>query len=210
LFLICGLLVIILVVSLIIGISFMSKDITLSDTTEAPIWRGIVPGRTTEQEMLNTLGSPDSIVTCELVERITIQTVVNCIFGPLTYQYKDAQLLNGLIPTHKVRFKSGKVWVIIEDQVGYPEISVEEFVRQHGLPEKVTWSKLRPSLRAILFCDKGIMVQGGKYVTEIYYFQPMSLDACLDKFKNEVATQNPFPDSDFLGPENPYNFNEQK
>lgn len=187
----------------------MNDHVLLLDVSP-PIWRGIIPNKTTRQEMIDILGPPASVMRCEIIGGVTIRAILDCIFSPLTYQYKDTPLSNGLTPTHKIRLKAGKVWVVIEDQVGYPEISVEEFVRRYGLPEKVTWSRLRPSLRAILFCERGMMVQGGKSVTEIYYFPPMPLDTCLHEFRNEVATQNPFPGSHFLGAENPYSFNERK
>jgi hypothetical protein len=199
----------ILTIFLIIRVSSMDEGENLSNVLPST-WRGISPGKTDKQEMINILGQPDEIWACEPVEKMNISALVNCIFGPRIYLYKDAQLPNGLTPTHKIRFRSGTVWVVIEDQVGYPKMSVEEFVERHGLPEKVTWSRLTPSQRAILFCDQGMIVQGGEYVAEIYYFQPLPLDQCLYEFRSVVATEDPFPDSDYIGPENPYSFGESQ
>lgn len=207
-FLIFTFLGILLTISLVIGLPVRRSTALLSSTP--PTWRGIVPGQTDKQEVIKILGQPDNIVKCEIIGEVTLRSLVGCIFSPLTYEYKDIIPSIPLTPTHKIRFRSEKVWVIIEARYGSPEISVEEFVEFHGLPEEVTWSKLSPALRATLFCDQGMIVQGGEYVAEIYYFQPMPLKQCLGEFDNEVAITDPFPDSHFIGSKNPYNFDEHK
>jgi hypothetical protein len=40
----------------------------------------------------------------------------------------------------------------------------------------------------------------------VYYFEPISHEKYLQEFSKEVSINNPFPDSDVIGVEDPWKF----
>ncbi len=206
--------------SLLLGLALMvlllaSRSQDMKPMGPTPMWRGIVPGRTTQFEVLSILGRPDGVTKCQiwLDTRGTpefVREIRNCFSPLLTYKYKEVRILGKPPATHEIRFRFLTVSTIVEDMWLSPDESspplLKRFVKDYGPPEKVTWSRLFPHLRAFLFCEHGVMVHANDVrVSKVFYFAPTTLDQCLQAFSNEVATEDPFPDSDVItGPENPW------
>ena len=84
--------------------------------------------------------------------------------------------------------------------------------RPVGLPvaDHVTWSKEGPGLRIAFFLDDGVFASATflpldeAQVTRVLYYQPRSLARLLVDFKGEISLVDPFPDSDVVGPKDPW------
>jgi hypothetical protein len=210
-----------LILSLLLGLGitfwFLFGSEEMPRIAKAPSWRGITPGETTEQEVIQVMGQPDDIEHCRIrLDRWRwSRDIADCFSDPMTYKYNELLGPKLLTATHEIRFRSGRVWAIAESRWPYlnPDlISVEKFVENYGLPEKVTWSGLSPHYRAILFCQQGVMVQASRSgVIQVFYFTPMPLNKCLQVFRDEVATEKPFLDSDVVvGPADLWGFNQRQ
>jgi hypothetical protein len=176
----------------------------------APSWRGIIPGETTKQEVIQIMGQPDDIVKCTIWLDRWFTDLTRCFKGHLIYKYKEQH--DNLSAIHEIHFQSEKVWFIVEDVIPNSDdaqTSIEKFVELYGLPERATWSKLAPHFNAVLFCQHGVIVHASGRFGKVFYFRPMSFNKCLREFSNEVATKNPFPDSDVINVEDPWGFNER-
>lgn len=194
---------------------FANRSQHLKPAAATPVWRGIVPGRTTQFEVVSIMGRPDEVTKCQIwLDRLGtpefVRQIQNCFSPFLTYKYKEVRIPGKPSATHEVRFRFLTVWAIVEDMWLSPDESspplLKRFVKDYGPPEKVTWSRLFPHLRAFLFCGHGVMVQANDVsVSKVFYFAPMTLGECLEAFSNEVAAKDPFTDSDVMtGPENPW------
>ena len=180
-----------------------------------PTWRGIVPGQTTQEEVVAILGPPAHSTSCPKnpsgVPRL--RDLFACFMGPLRYEYHENPVPNLYSRIHEIYFKSGVVWYIVERTSAFPsevQLQTLDFVQQHGNPERVTWSRRSPHTRVLLYCEQGVMVHATmRDVWQVVYFPPMTLDQCLNTFTNELARQNPFPDSSVIGPEDLWGYNTQ-
>jgi hypothetical protein len=145
-----------------------------------------------------------------------VDDIKKCLSTDWTYQYyetKPSDLPVGMIPsaTHEVRFKFGRADVIVEDTFAYVDSAsptLAALIEKYGKAEKITWSRASPHLRAVLFCHKGVIAHlggGNEDQTHwIFYFEPMSLDQCTEKFASEIPAHNPFANGDVFGDENPW------
>lgn len=201
-----------LLVVLVIVFIYWPKGKNLNQNSTIPSWREIIPGKTTKQEVIQIMGQPDDVFKCEVRLQGLVRTILDCFGSHLAYRYEEKQG-NRFPAIHEIHLKSERVWYIIEDiraRSDYEQISIEDFVEQYGFPEKVTWSGLSPFLNAVLFCEHGLIVHANtNRVEKVFYFEPMSLNQCLSSFSNEVATENPFADSDIIKAEDPWGFNQQ-
>lgn len=172
-----------------------------------PSWRGIIPGRTSQQEVISIMGQPDEIVKCEIRSDGNffdkVVDVLTCFSAPLTYKYREAPISDAPAVTHEIRFKANKVWVVVEDARlsadSEGQLTLRQDVEQFGWPDQVTYSRKSPYDSAILFCEHGIMLIADENKTEwIYYFVPMPIERCLTTFKNEISVNNPYQNTDVI------------
>lgn len=173
-----------------------------------PMWRGIVPGESTRGDVEATLGPPHRATRC--TDEWTGSGVIGdvrhmwtCVFHPLRYEYEDLPPDPRILAkTHRIYFRAGTVWKIVEDVDGYPgeePIPISHYIDRYGMPEKVVWSHHHGFFRSGLYCRQGMMVHAGHTrVGLVTYFLPMTTDSCIRAMSNEVTREplSPFFDPD--------------
>ena len=118
-----------------------------------------------------------------------------CVFHDLRYEYRDAAP-DPDIPnkTHRIFFRNGVVWKIVEYVFPYPgeaRIPVTHYVDCYGFPEEIVWSHYRSFFRSALYCRQGIIVHAGhSKVGLVTYIPPMPTNTCVDVLHDEVIRDN--------------------
>lgn len=163
--------------------------------SQAPTWRGITPGKSTREDVIEALGEPKEILE-----------------DPTTFFYEDESLDPILFPArHEVIFKDNVVWLIISDQ-SPPDLEgrypvVEDLIAQYGQPEDVLWARVNAHERVLLFCHKGVFAIGrSSAVFWISYFDPITTTKCIEQFDAYMAVNNPAPRTDFKMIRDPWGF----
>jgi len=160
-----------------------------------PTWRGITPGISRESDVLNRLGEPR--------EKSVNPTMFTYIDEPNNDELKWH-------PHHKIVFKSGKVWLIIEDRVSENkenDLQLDDVISLYGPPDDVLWNTYDAVDRIFLYCSQGIFVKGSDTgILNIFYFSPVSRSDCIQEFKEYIAVDNPFPESNFYMVRDPWGF----
>lgn len=176
-----------------------------------PNWRGLVPGKTTRQEVIQIMGQPNNIKGCIIQSDTWATDLARCFNGHLIYEYQEQPEQGGPQDTHEIHFLSETVWFIVEDVPRDSQMTIDRFISRYGLPEKVTWSRMPSYLNAVLFCQQGVIAHANiNRVEKVFYFEPMSLDKCLKEFSNEVTTKNPYIGTDIILVEDPWGFNQRR
>ncbi len=158
---------------------------------QTPTWRGITPGVSTQNEVLDVLGQPAE------------QTSEPSMFA---YWEEDFR--------HEVYFRGDTVWLIRAvtgpDQKGnWPQ--ADDFVELYGPPQAIFWSTWSSSGRIVPFCENGIFIEGNHSgIIASYYFEPMSLSKCVREFSDFIAAENPFPNSDMKMVRDPWGYTEER
>lgn len=135
-------------------------DGSVPRTTPGPTWRGIVPGMSTETDVIRILGEPPR------QEKTGEYTI---------YMYPSSGSLRAVALRH------GKV-ELIRDELTW-ERYLDRVLERYGEPEKITWS---PSIfqhtRLFVFARHGIAVIAQNQVPPsrsivfgTWYFEPMEL-----------------------------------
>jgi len=132
-------------------------------TTPQPGWHGIVPGVSTEEDVVRVLGEP--------TERREVGTYV-------IYHYPSP--VAGMSNPDRIVFKGGRVR-LIRDTVG--DNNLKLVLIRYGEPEKVTWSPSSAiSTRLFVFARQGVAFVAQNTVppaqsptVEQWYFEPMPL-----------------------------------
>lgn len=179
-----------------------------------PSWRGVVPGKTKQWDVIAIMGKPDEIHKCHLGDLTwdtpqILDRILPCFSPILTYEYKEVRPPRRSPATHEIRFRFATVWTVVEDVWGSamessPDL-LTRLVGDYGPPETVTFSRRSPYVRAFLFCNHGVMVHANEvYASEVFYFVPVSTRECLDEFKDDIATEDPFPNPPFPRTGNPW------
>ncbi len=176
---------------------------------EPPVWRGIVPGRTNQQEVLALIGEPESRSRCSSIAELhpdPFIDFINCLFGPLTFEYVELSA-TGVPYHHYVTFRNGRVWLIEENIVfraDTTEPSVATLVGRLGLPEDVTWSITANN--ALLYCKQGLIAHADLRRVEVMnYFPPMQTEDCIATFKS-VRLEDPHPGWDVIRVKDPWGY----
>lgn len=158
-----------------------------------PTWRGITVGQSTVDDVVTTLGVPTS------VEQGLGQTV---------YLYQEGRFDWGM---HHIVIRGGVVEHIEEDVLAYShDIGLTQLIDQYGMPDHVMWSQEGPELRIVVFLEKGVFVSvtalplDEAQVTRVFYYRPRSLVRLLVDFRGEMSPVDPFPNSDIVGPRDPW------
>lgn len=161
-----------------------------------PTWHNITVGKSTTDQVISTLGQPTN-ATSSLFSRAYYYHE-----GPIDYA------------AHKIVIVGNVVDSIEEDMsIYFPRIVyLKEFVSQYGPPDYVMWSQESLLRRVAVYPKKGLLVvattapvQESK-VTSAIYFRPCPLICLQIRFLNVFSPFNPFPNSDIVGPQNPWEF----
>jgi hypothetical protein len=164
-----------------------------------PIWNGVVPGVTTQQEVVAILGKPSNIK----------RTPFNIL-----YQYEIYSVSNGFgkfAYYNEVFFRYGKVDYIIENLIVDEEkLTPNTLFRLYGEPEKATYANPDMGINALLYCEQGFITTG-TFDTILYkiYFYPQSTKACMKRFRFALPGYWKGPE-DILVEEDPWGFNEEE
>jgi hypothetical protein len=168
------------------------RMMTVSDV--GPTWRGITVGQSTADDVVAKLGTPTSI------EQRSGQTV---------YSYQEGRFDYNM---HHIIIRDGVIEYIEEDALAYSyNIRLAQLVSEYGTPDCVLWSKESPGDRIAVFLGKGIFVRATFFsslnkaqVIRIVYYRPCSIVRLLLDFGDMISVVNPFPDSDVIGPRDPW------
>ena len=181
-----------LCILVLLGIRFLftSQPVT-------PSWRGITPGKSTQEDVIRILGQP--------TEKFS---------APSKFIYNDAPYGVGdyaYTPQQEILFKDEKVWLIIEDRFNGSQKDgkqASDIVKQYGTPEDVLWASVpSSSLRILLFCKQGLFVRGNSYfMNDFFYFVPVETQACIQEFPDYIAVLNPAPHSDDISARDPWGY----
>jgi hypothetical protein len=159
-----------------------------------PTWRGLTVGQSTDDEVISALGSPTS--------------VEQGLSGQKSYLYQEGRSKWNM---HRIVTQNGVVEYIREDALAYADkVKLAKFIDQYGKPDQVLWSREGPERRDVIFLKKGIFVVATAsslneaQVGRVFYYRPRSLDRLLVDFASEISPDDPFPDSDILGPKDPW------
>ncbi len=160
-----------------------------------PTWHNITIGKSTADQVILELGAP--------------ATVDHTSTGDV-YYYKSNTALDWA--AHQIVFRGDVVDRIEEDMFVYhpAEVHLTQFIDQYGSPDRVAWSMEAPTERVLVFSSQGVLVNATALsldkaqVTRAYYFRPRSLTEIQQEFSTVFSFVNPFPNSDVVGPENPW------
>ena len=125
----------------------------------APKWRGLVPGSSTEADVVRVLGTP--------TEKSGTKDHGN-------YLYRSSRAM-----PDKIVIDHGAVKLI---QVGIEGKYLKSFLDEYGEPEKITWAfSTGGGVRLFVFARHGVAVVANNWlppaqasVEEQWYFEPMS------------------------------------
>jgi hypothetical protein len=158
-----------------------------------PTWRGITVGKSMVDDVISALGVPAS------VEQELCQVV---------FLYREDPFEWG---EHHIVIHNEVVERIEEDILAYSyDVSLTQFIDQYGTPDAVMWSREGPELRVAIFLNEGIFVSATArslnkaQATRAFYYRPRSLLRLLVDFRDEISPSVPFPDSDVVGPRDPW------
>ena len=184
----------------VVGILFVTANtMFISSCTERtpfptpvaspPVWRGITPGVTTEQQLVALWGQPSRK---EQIGEFTWYAYPTRHGGEA---WPDAAYVADGI----VQMATESVDVSVK-----PYTSLSIFVARYGDPRKVTWTALLPQARTFVFPESGIAVVADHWgepperyrVWKIYYFVPMSLDSYMRIWGKLLPKENPYPAHD--------------
>jgi hypothetical protein len=169
-----------------------------------PSWRGITPGQSTKDEVIELLGQPDEIHPCEDGE-IQVGTMggmkENCGDGLLLYRYFEMVDLDSntrITKKHQVYFQDETVTLIQElwptRENSEDSLLIADYLDLHGLPEQVTWSSCWfTRARALLYCQQGLIIHSDLLgaAVAVFYFEPMTTSECLQVFRTSIPEVNP-------------------
>lgn len=156
-------------------------------------WRGIIPGQTTDREVVAMLGAPDKIVMCmkwgkdleNPYDFMAGYLYRPCSFAPLTYEYEDKRASNKARRTHHIHFRDSVVWLVIENTYAYPFEYIprkNSLISRFGLPEQEAWD--RRNRDKLLYCRQGKIIGVNSLLVEgVFYFEPMTTTECLHEFR---------------------------
>ncbi len=189
---------ILLGIAIIVIINFWVKDEIASNWH----WRGIIPGQTTVEEVIMTIGEPDNIVRCKRwggelnnpYEYPSGYLIKPCLLAPLTYEYEQARASDKLPGIHQIHFRNGKVWLVVEHMRAYPDnnvMSIEAILDNYGEPETEAWP-IHRRIRHLVYCEQGVIVATNDIQAErVFYFEPMPLLDCLGEFEFYLTLRRP-------------------
>lgn len=142
---------------------------------EPQSWRGIIPGKTTKEEVISILGQPE-----EAREYMGLEYY--------TYPTERPAFRNG------IGFKQGIVQlmfvnVLVEDA---PLISAAS--KKYGKPDEVTYSYFGRLARAYIFARHGVTLiayEDGLVIAEMYYV-PMAIEEFMNQYGKDFPMKNPY------------------
>jgi hypothetical protein len=158
-------------------------------------WRGIGIGRSSKDDVIGILGNPSHLE-----------------YGILTtkFIYEERGLVTGF---HHVILRFGVVQQIVEDRLVYPfseDLRLTTLVQEYGPPARVEWSRDGPHLRTVFFSNVGIIAivnaapLEDAVVTKVVYHKPFPPPVLRVKLHEYIPIIDPFPDSDIIGPKDPW------
>jgi len=159
-----------------------SPQATAPATTPGPAWQGIVPGVSTEQEVLQIMGEP---------ARVTRQGQY------ISYEFRSP--IGGIARLDEVMLQGGRVRLI---RVAVIESNLKLVLTRYGEPEAVTWSYTNHYKRLFIYARQGIAVvaqidlpPAESHILERWYFEPMSLARFWEELAPlRVPQQRPNPE----------------
>ncbi len=163
---------------------------------EGPVWRGVTVGKSSWMQVISALGQPTEVEHIGLGEEV--------------YLYRE----NGRFDwaTHKITLTHGIVTQIEEVTAVYhpEEVHLMELVIRYGLPDDIAWYRQNPAERVVIYARQGILILAmlapfqESLVDRVYYFRPGPIADVRKMFVDLIADTDPFPGSDVVGPENPW------
>lgn len=179
----------------------------------APNWRGIIPGKTTKQEVIEKIWYPSMSITCQ-IDELAIETVtwgeivVDCTGGMTLYRFEeikelrddDGTFIGTTLIVNEVYFRNDVVFLIIEDTAIQQEdyLRLDDFMEKHGDPDRKTWSQsITGGKYMYWYCKDGLIVNtSGELIFWKLYFEPMPLNSCIENFEiwgpERQPKDNPF------------------
>jgi len=151
-----------------------------SGSPAVPEMPGIVPGKSTEQDVALALGGPERKRTLEPY---------------MLYYYPSPY--GGKFAPHEIYFRDGIVQLIIIVTV---EDDFEQLVLDpYGMPEKVTWSSSSLLwMRLFVYASRGfavtansILPPASSQVTERWYFEPTTVEQFLKEWQEIIIPTGP-------------------
>lgn len=156
------------VILLVFGISYkLSKDSQGFPSS----YKGIKPGITTKEEVINKLGQPKRVLNNESKEFLIFDSV-------------DKTLPNTLL------VDKGKVKLVGEHIPSSRMLNLSDAMKKYGPPEKVMFNHYDFNTRTYIFASQGVAVIANvNYGTvyEISYFEPISIEAYLSSWGKELS-----------------------
>lgn len=191
------------IVGFILGgvVTFVSS-VFLSLSENSLNWQGIIPGQTSQTEVIDILGSPDHIQDCEVwgeeldnpYQPEIGHFIRPCLFSPLTYEYEQVSAVGKAPGVHQIHIKDGKVSLIIEDTFAYPYedvISNKEIIGRYGWPRLEAWAR-EQRVRHLLYCEQRVIFAINHQIAlRVFYFEPMPIDRCLRNFEFYLTLNHP-------------------
>lgn len=170
-------------------------------TAEMWHWRGVIPGTTTEEQVIAMLGKPDEIIRCdewgsglENPDDIAGYRLKPCLLAPVMYEYQEFVSADTAPGRHQIHFREGRVWLVVEDLWAYPSsqgIPNEKVIAKYGWPKMEGWAR-GPSVRHLLYCEQGSIVAiNDLEALDIFHFAPMLPSTCLQEFKFYLTSDPP-------------------
>ncbi len=183
-----------------IAINIVTSQPT-SKTAEKWHWRGIIPGKATEGQVVDILGKPDKVIRCDEwgnrlqnPYEIASYRLKPCLLAPVMYEYEEFYSEDKAPGRHQVHFRDGKVWLIVEDLWAYPSsqgILNEKVIERYGWPKMEGWAR-GPSVRHLLYCEQGIIVAINHLeASDVFRFEPMPPGICSLEFEFYLTFEPP-------------------
>lgn len=176
------------VLTIIAGWLFLSELMP----SEGPVWRGIIIGLSTKEDVVRALGQPSSI------KKGIITT---------TFVYHEEGIVK---ETQYVVIRYGIVQEVEENTLVYSDyIKLKSLVEKYGSPRMVEWSLEGPDRRTVVFNNEvmaNVVVShfDDAVITKIIYHRPMPLILLRLKYMRIFLSVDPFPNSDIVGAKDPW------
>jgi hypothetical protein len=112
---------------------------------------------------------------------------------------------------HLIVIIFGVVRRIEESPMQYSEgLKLNDLIEKYGLPDLVEWSFEGPGRRTVVFSRYGVIanVTAAKkdeaMVSKVIYYKTSHPLLLLIRFANVMSPIDPYPDSDIIGPKDPW------
>lgn len=163
-----------------------NAPICSDDISNGPSWRGIIPGRTTLDEVNDILGLPYDSGTSKSSREVLVAV----------YESED----NVKSRPHRIFFDKDGCVLLISEYRGKAAPNLWDLVQSYGEPEaiKTGGAEVR-STQVFIYAEKGIAISGdftqdpeSAYLFRVMYFVPTSTEMFLDEWHDRLLLGGDF------------------